>query len=62
MARTAGVENVLEISVRDAGVFRVSGPGAGGRATGGAVYADLARLVTGERPILFGDGSGMVAR
>ena len=62
MAQATGVENVLEISVRDAGVFRVSGPGAGGRATGGAVYADLARLVTGERPILFGDGSGMVAR
>lgn len=62
MARTAGVDNVLEVIVRDAGVFRISGPGAGGRATGGAVYADLARLVAGERPILFGDGSGMVAR
>ena len=54
MARTAGVENILEITVRDAGVFRVSGPGAGGRPTAGAVYADLARLVNGERPILFG--------
>ena len=54
MARAAGVENILEITVRDAGVFRVSGPGAGGRPTGGAVYADLARLVNGERPILFG--------
>jgi len=62
MAQTAGVDNVLEIAVQDAGVFRISGPGAGGRATSGAVYADLARLVTGERPILFGDGSGMVAR
>jgi homoserine dehydrogenase len=62
MAQTAGVDNVLEIAVHDAGVFRISGPGAGGRATSGAVYADLARLVTGERPILFGDGSGMVAR
>ena len=62
MAQTAGVDNVLEITVHDAGVFRISGPGAGGRATSGAVYADLARLVTGERPILFGDGSGMVAR
>ena len=62
MARATGVENVLEVTVRDAGVFRISGPGAGGRATGGAVYADLARLVAGERPILFGDGSGMVAR
>ena len=34
--------------------FRVSGPGAGGRVTAGAVYADVARLVAGERPILFG--------
>jgi homoserine dehydrogenase len=62
MAQATGVDNVLEISVRDAGVVRVAGPGAGGRATSGAVYADLARLVTGERPILFGDGSGMVPR
>ncbi len=53
LARAAGIENVLEISVTDAGVFRVSGPGAGGRVTAGAVYADLARLVAGERPILF---------
>jgi len=54
LARAAGIENVLEVSVRDAGVFRVSGPGAGGRVTAGAVYGDLARLVAGERPILFG--------
>jgi homoserine dehydrogenase len=54
LARAAGIENVLEITVRDAGVFRVSGPGAGGRVTAGAVYADLARLAAGERPILFG--------
>jgi homoserine dehydrogenase len=54
LARAAGIENVLEITVRDAGVFRVSGPGAGGRVTAGAVYADLARLAGGERPILFG--------
>jgi homoserine dehydrogenase len=53
-ARTAGVENVLEVTVADAGVFRVSGPGAGGRVTAGAVYADLGRLVAGERPVLFG--------
>jgi homoserine dehydrogenase len=53
MARASGIENVLEIEVRDAGTFRVSGPGAGGRVTAGAVYADLARLVAGERPILF---------
>lgn len=54
LARATGVEAVVEITVRDAGVFRVSGPGAGGRATAGAVYADLARLVAGERPVLFG--------
>lgn len=54
LAHAAGIENVLEITVRDAGVFRVSGPGAGGRVTAGAVYADVARLVAGERPILFG--------
>jgi homoserine dehydrogenase len=54
LARAAGIENILEVTVRDAGVFRISGPGAGGRTTGGAVYADLARLVAGERPVLFG--------
>jgi homoserine dehydrogenase len=55
LARTSGVESMLEISVGDAAdVFRVSGPGAGGRVTAGAVYADLARLVAGERPVLFG--------
>lgn len=53
----SGVESILEVTVRDAGTFRVSGPGAGGRATAGAVYADLARLVAGERPILFGGGT-----
>jgi homoserine dehydrogenase len=52
-ASVSGVDSLLEVSVRDAGVFRVSGPGAGGRATAGAVYADLARLLR-ERPILFG--------
>ena len=56
LARAAGIENVLEITVADAGVFRVSGPGAGGRVTAGAVYGDLARLVAGERPILFSRG------
>ena len=53
LASASGVESVLEVEVRDAGTFRVSGPGAGGRVTAGAVYADLARLVAGERPILF---------
>jgi homoserine dehydrogenase len=54
MANVSGVENVIEIEVRAGGIFRVSGPGAGGRVTAGAVYSDLARLVQGERPILFG--------
>ncbi len=57
LARAAGIENVLEITVSDAGIFRVSGPGAGGPVTAGAVYADLARLAAGERPILFGQSS-----
>ncbi len=54
LASAAGIESILEITVRGAGTFRISGPGAGGRVTAGAVYADLARLVAGERPILFG--------
>ncbi len=54
LARAAGIENILEVTVADAGVFRISGPGAGGRVTAGAVYADLGRLVAGERPVLFG--------
>jgi homoserine dehydrogenase len=54
LAAISGIENVLEIDVRAGGIFRISGPGAGGRVTAGAVYADLARLVAGERPILFG--------
>jgi homoserine dehydrogenase len=52
-----GVESMLEIVSSDGSVVRVSGPGAGGRVTAGAVYADLARLVRGERPILFGSGA-----
>ncbi len=58
LASASGVESVLEVEVRDAGTFRVSGPGAGGRATAGAVYADLGRLVAGERPILFAPRGG----
>ncbi len=53
-ASAIGVESVLEVDVLDAGTFVVRGAGAGGRVTAGAVYADLARLVAGERPILFG--------
>ena len=52
-----GVESMLEIVSSDGTTVRVSGPGAGGRVTAGAVYADLARLVRGERPILFGSAS-----
>lgn len=53
LASASGVQSVLEVEVRGSGTFRVIGPGAGGRVTAGAVYADLARLVAGERPILF---------
>jgi homoserine dehydrogenase len=53
LAVTEGVENMLELAMRDGSTVRVSGPGAGGHPTAGAVYADLARLVNGERPILF---------
>ncbi|HEX6139971.1 MAG TPA: homoserine dehydrogenase [Candidatus Limnocylindria bacterium] len=52
LSLATGVESVLEVEVAGAGTFRISGPGAGGRATAGAVYADLARLVSGERPVL----------
>ena len=48
-----GVESMLEVVSRDGTTVRVSGPGAGGRVTAGAVYADVARLVRGERPVLF---------
>jgi len=50
------VEGMLELTMRDGSAFRVSGPGAGGHVTARAVYADLGRLVAGERPILFGSG------
>ena len=56
LALAAGVESILEVVVAGA-TFRISGPGAGGRVTAGAVYGDLARLVAGERPILFGGAS-----
>jgi homoserine dehydrogenase len=54
LAAVNGIENLLEVEVRAGGTFRISGPGAGGRPTAGSVYADLARLLAGERPILFG--------
>ena len=53
LAVLSGVESMLEIVSRDGTTVRVSGPGAGGPVTAGAVYADVARLVAGERPILF---------
>jgi homoserine dehydrogenase len=56
LAVTEGVESMLELAMRDGSTVRVSGPGAGGAVTAGAVYADLARLVNGERPILFSRG------
>jgi len=55
MAAASGVESLLEVTLDDGARFRLSGPGAGGRVTAGAVYADLARLVRGERPVLFGE-------
>jgi homoserine dehydrogenase len=57
LAVLEGVESMLEVVSSDGTVVRVSGPGAGGRVTAGAVYADLARLVGGERPILFGSAT-----
>jgi homoserine dehydrogenase len=56
LAEASGIENLLEVTVVGS-TFRISGPGAGGRVTAGAVYGDLARLVAGERPILFGGAS-----
>jgi homoserine dehydrogenase len=56
LAGVTGIENILELVVAGA-TFRISGPGAGGRVTAGSVYGDLARLVAGERPILFGGAS-----
>jgi len=56
LAALEGVESMLEIVSSDGSTVRVSGPGAGGHVTAGAVYADLARLVAGERPILFARG------
>lgn len=53
MAAIAGIDGMLEVELRDGAVLRISGPGAGGPVSVGAVYADLARLVAGERPILF---------
>lgn len=53
MAAVSGVECLLEVHLRDGSRFRISGPGAGGPVSVGATYADLARLLAGERPVLF---------
>lgn len=57
LASATGVESVLEVELAGGELFRISGPGAGGQVTAGAVYADLARLVAGQRPVLFGTGA-----
>jgi homoserine dehydrogenase len=49
----AGVECLLEIELEGTESITIRGPGAG-PVSAGAVYADLARLVRGERPILGG--------
>ncbi|MGH7417750.1 MAG: hypothetical protein ACREKB_08250, partial [Candidatus Rokuibacteriota bacterium] len=49
-----GIDCLLEIEVAGAETITIRGPGAGGPVSAGAVYADLARLVRGERPILGG--------
>ena len=52
LATVVGIECALEIHSAGLSPLIVRGPGAGGPATAGAVYADLARLVRGERPII----------
>ena len=52
LGRANGIGTLLEVDVAEFGTVSVGGPGAGGRVTAGAVYADLTRLVNGERPIL----------
>ncbi|MGH2488067.1 MAG: homoserine dehydrogenase, partial [Candidatus Limnocylindria bacterium] len=54
LGEVRGIECLLEIEVAGAETITIRGPGAGGRVSAGAVYADLARLVRGERPILGG--------
>jgi homoserine dehydrogenase len=52
LASASGIECVLEIHGQGWSPITVRGPGAGGAVTAGAVYADLARLARGERPII----------
>jgi homoserine dehydrogenase len=58
LAAVTGIECLLEIQLRDGSLFRLSGPGAGGPASIGATYADLGRLLSGERPVLFASRAG----
>jgi homoserine dehydrogenase len=58
LAAVTGIECLLEIHLRDGSLFRLSGPGAGGPASIGATYADLGRLLSGERPVLFAPQAG----
>jgi homoserine dehydrogenase len=53
MSGVSGIECLLEVQLRDGAIFRLSGPGAGGPVSVRAAYADLGRLLAGERPILF---------
>jgi len=53
LAELRGIECLLEIELDGAESITIRGPGAG-PVSAGAVYADLARLVRGERPILGG--------
>jgi homoserine dehydrogenase len=53
LASVSGIECLLEIELRDGSLVRLSGPGAGGPASIGATYADLGRLLAGERPVMF---------
>ena len=53
MATVSGIECLLEVHLADGSRFRISGPGAGGPVSVAATYADLARLIAGERPVLF---------
>ncbi len=52
LASASGVECMLDIASAGPATVIVRGPGAGGDVTAGAVYADLARLVRGERPVI----------
>jgi len=53
LAGLVGVECLLEIELEGTESISIRGPGAG-PVSAGAVYADLARLARGERPILGG--------